>query len=206
MSGAEVLGVISGAITLIEASIKFYKTAKESSGLPPSLRDAACRLPLIQNSLKLAAQRVQEDCQPTDSYPALEAVLQKCSDRAAQLHDIFRAMIPPTKASRTERYIKAVRSFPQVEKANGLVEEILADLQVLTLNQVVESAARQRVWNSKNSGMEQIVGGEVVVTLYNVGLGRQYVHTGQGSQNVASNTASQINGNFNGGTFSFTQA
>lgn len=202
MSGAEVLGIVSGAITLIEASIKLYKTAKDSSGLPPHLRDAATRLPLIQSSLQTAAERIQQDRQP-ESYAALEAVLQACSDRAAQLYQIFETMVPRTGATRTQRYVKAVRSFPQVDRANALIEEILADLQVLTLDHVVKSGARS---DSTSIGMRRDVQGESLVTLHNVGVGKQYVHTGQGDQNVASDRATQLNGSFNGGTFNFTQS
>jgi hypothetical protein len=101
MSGAEVLGIISGAITVIEATITLYKTAKDSSGLPPSLRDAASRLPLIQESLTIAAHGTQKDSQPLESYVALEAVLKACSEKATQLHQTFEAMVP--RVERPER-------------------------------------------------------------------------------------------------------
>ncbi|KAJ4009564.1 hypothetical protein NW752_009157 [Fusarium irregulare] len=197
MSGAEVLGIVSGAITLIEASIKLYKTAKDSSGLPTHLRDAATRLPLIQSSLQTAAERIKDE----GSHVALEAVLQACSERAAQLYQIFEAMVPRSGATRTQRYAKAVRSFPEVDKANALVEAILADLQVITLNHVVQSSTRTGTRDPTSIGMQR----ESVVTFNNVGMGKQYVHTGQGDQNVASDTATQLNGSFNGGTFNFTQ-
>ncbi|KAF4340921.1 hypothetical protein FBEOM_5157 [Fusarium beomiforme] len=145
MSGAEVLGVISGAITVIEATITLCKIAKDSSGLPPSLRDAASRLPLIQDSLTIAAHGIQHDSQAQESYAALETVLQSCSDKAIQLHQIFEAMVPQAGATRTHRYLKAVKSFPQVDKANVLVEGILGDLQVLTLNHVVKAATREQI-------------------------------------------------------------
>ncbi|KAI7759324.1 hypothetical protein ACKAV7_001773 [Fusarium commune] len=205
MSGAEVLGIISGAITVIEATITLYKTAKDSSGLPPSLQDAASRLPLIQDSLTIAAHGIQQDSQPSESYAALEAVLQACSEKAAQLHRIFEAMVPPTGATRTHRYLRAVKSFPQVDKANVLVEGILGDLQVLTLNHVVKTATREQIKELMSTRTRQTVGKESSVVLHNTGIGKQYVQIGQGDQNVASNTATQVNGTFHGGTFNFTQ-
>ncbi|KAM0080149.1 hypothetical protein ACKRZS_007652 [Fusarium odoratissimum] len=205
MSGAEVLGIISGAITVIEATITLYKTAKDSSGLPPSLRDAASRLPLIQESLTIAAHGIQQDYHPPESYAALEAVLQACSDKATQLHHIFEAMVPPSGATRTHRYLRAVKSFPQIDKANVLVEGILGDLQVLTLNHVVKAATREQIKELMGMGMDRTVGREPSMVLNNTGIGKQYVHTGQGDQNIASNTATQVNGNFHGGTFNFTQ-
>jgi hypothetical protein len=206
MSGAEVLGIISGVITVVEATINLYKTAKDSSGLPPSLRDAASRLPLIQESLTVAAHGIQRDAQtPPESYAALEAALQACSDKATQLHHIFESMVPPSGATRTHRYLRAVKSFPQIEKANVLVEGILGDLQVLTLNHVVQTATREQIKKLMNSRTRRLMGKESSVVLNNTGNGRQFVHTGQGDQNIASDTATQVNGNFHGGTFNFTQ-
>ncbi|SCO30799.1 uncharacterized protein FFMR_02000 [Fusarium fujikuroi] len=206
MSGAEVLGIISGVVTVIEATITLYKTAKDSSGLPPSLRDAASRLPLIQESLTIAAHGIQRDDQPPpESYTALEVVLQACSDKAAQLHHIFESMVPPSGATRTHRYLRAVKSFPQVDKANVLVEGILGDLQVLTLNHVVKTAAREQIKKLMTSRTRQTMREASSVVLNNTGMGRQFVHTGQGDQTIASDTATQVNGTFHGGIFNFRQ-
>ncbi|KAF5686272.1 repressible alkaline phosphatase precursor [Fusarium circinatum] len=207
MSGAEVLGIISGVITVVEATITLYKTAKDSSGLPPSLRDAASRLPLIQESLTVAAHGIQRDAQPSpEPYAALGAVLQACSDKATQLHHIFESMVPPSGATRTHRYLRAAKSFPQVEKVNVLVEGILGDLQVLTLNHVVKTATREQIQKLMRGRTRQTTGTESPVVLNNTGTGRQYAHTGQGDQNVASDAATQVNGTFHGGVFNFTQA
>ncbi|KAF5554736.1 hypothetical protein FNAPI_6332 [Fusarium napiforme] len=205
MSGAEVLGIISGAITIIDACITLCKIARDSSGLPPSLRDAASRIPLIQDTLALAAHGIQEDPRLAESYSALEAVLQACSDKVKQLHEIFEAMIPRTGSTRTRRYIKAVKSFPLVEKANVLVDGIFGDLQVLTLNHVVKAATRGQIKELMGPEVRRVPGKESSVVLYNTGIGRQFVHTGQGNQNLASNTATQVNGTFHGGTFNFTE-
>ncbi|KAJ3540077.1 hypothetical protein NM208_g5218 [Fusarium decemcellulare] len=206
MSGAEVLGLISGIITVIEASIKLYNALEDSSGLPPSLRDVASRLPLIQDSLMIATHGIKQDCRQPESYASLEAVLQACSDRVTQLHQIFEAIIPPAGAKRTPRYLKALRSIPRVEKANRLMEGIVGDLQVLTLNHAVKAATREQIKNlAPDIQTRRAVEIESPVTLYNTGQGRHFVHTGRGNQNVASNTATQINGTFSGGTFNFTQ-
>jgi hypothetical protein len=204
MSGAEALGLISGIITVIEASIKLYKIVKDSSGLPPNLRDAASRLPLILDSLTIAAHGIQQDSQPLESYAALDAVLQACNDRAHQLYQIFAAIVPPIGATRSRRYLMAVRSFSQIDKANVLVEGILTDLQVLTFNHVVKAAIRGQI--EENIGIETKPDSKkLAITLINTGVGRQYAHMGQGNQNITSNKATQVNGTFNGGTFNFTQ-
>jgi hypothetical protein len=98
-----------------------------------------------------------------------------------------------------------VKSFPQVDKANVLVEGILGDLQVLTLNHVVKAASREQIKELMGMGTDRTVGKNSSMVLNNTGIGRQYIHTGQGDQNVASNTATQVNGTFHSGTFNFTQ-
>jgi hypothetical protein len=86
-----------------------------------------------------------------------------------------------------------------------LVEGILEDLQVLTLNHVVKAATREQIKELMGVGMDGTTGKEPSMVLNNTGIGKQYVHTGKGDQNIASNMATQVNGNFHGGTFNFTQ-
>ncbi|RSL87741.1 hypothetical protein CDV31_016204 [Fusarium ambrosium] len=71
MPVAEVTGVISAIITIIEASIKIYRTASEASGLPQSFRDAASRLPLVQDTLKLAVDGLAEEALDAESQASL---------------------------------------------------------------------------------------------------------------------------------------
>jgi len=39
MSGAEVIGIISGVIAIINATIKIYSAANDASSLPEAFRD-----------------------------------------------------------------------------------------------------------------------------------------------------------------------
>ncbi|KAI8682021.1 SesA domain-containing protein [Fusarium keratoplasticum] len=205
MALAEVTGVISAIITIIEASIKIYRNAADASDIPQSFRDAASRLPLIQDTLKLATDGLAEDVLDTQSHASLSAVLEKCTDRVAVLLDIFQLVITPARASRAERYLRALKTIPQAEKVETLMEGIMADLQLLATNQAVKAATRKQM-ERLISRIE--VNGESCrspIILNNSGSGRQFVHNGTGHQNVATDTATQINGSFSGGTFSFYQ-
>ncbi|KAM6535843.1 hypothetical protein FALCPG4_005377 [Fusarium falciforme] len=205
MALAEVTGVISAIITIIEASIKIYRTAADASDIPQSFRDAASRLPLVQDTLKLATDGFAEDALDPQSYVSLSAVLDKCTDRVAVLLDIFQLVIVPARASRAERYLRALKTIPQAEKVESLMEGIMVDLQLLATNHAVKAATRKQ--------MERLISKIEVdhepchppIILKNWGSGRQFVHNGTGHQNVASDTATQINGSFHGGTFSFYQ-
>ncbi|KAL2689167.1 hypothetical protein Neosp_003219 [[Neocosmospora] mangrovei] len=200
---AEVMGFISAIITIVEASIKIYRTATDISDLPPSFSDAASRLPLVQDTLKLAADGLVEDALEPESHAPLTAVLKKCTDRAAVLLDIFQSVIIPVKASRTDRYIRALKTIPQAEKVETLMDGIMVDLQLLAANHIVKAATRKQ--------MERLISKTEVdnkpypasIVMNNFGSGRQFVHNGTGDQNVVMSTGMQINGSIHGGTFSF---
>ncbi|RSL75455.1 hypothetical protein CEP52_014049 [Fusarium oligoseptatum] len=201
---AEVTGVISAIITIVEASIKIYRTAADASDLPHSFSDAASRLPLIQDTLKLAADGLVEDAMEPESHAPLSTVLEKCTDRAAVLLDIFQTVIIPAEATRAERYIRALRTIPQAEKVEILMNGIMSDLQLLATNYTVKAATRKQ--------MERLISKIEVddepyhssIILNNFGPGKQVVHNGTGGQqNIVIGTATQINGSFNGGTFNF---
>ncbi|KAK7422690.1 hypothetical protein QQX98_001478 [Neonectria punicea] len=206
MSGAEVIGLVSGIVAIIGASIKTYKAAEDASGLPQSFREVASRLPLIQDSLTLASTGMSKDSLPPEPYDALKGVLEACAEKATALHKVFQAVIPPAGASRAERYLKALKTIPKADEIGLLMEGIVADLQILTVNLAVKAATRvqidQLMSEIKSRGEAE---DKPPVTLNNMGPGKQFAHSGVGNQNVASGTATQINGTFSGGTFSFTQ-
>lgn len=56
MSGAEVIGVISGIIAIVDATIKIYSAANDASGLPEAFRDVALRLPLVSKTLQTISE------------------------------------------------------------------------------------------------------------------------------------------------------
>jgi len=61
MSGAEaalVLGLISSAIAIIDASQKIYDAAKDASGLHKAFKKVAENIPLVLDTLK-AAEKAQ---------------------------------------------------------------------------------------------------------------------------------------------------
>jgi hypothetical protein len=82
MSGAEprfVVGLISGVISIIEATKTVYDAAKDAKGQPEAFRQVAARLPLvieILHSVKARAQALDETAEE-----ALEHILKSCKPR-----------------------------------------------------------------------------------------------------------------------------
>ncbi|PTB64882.1 hypothetical protein BBK36DRAFT_1142809 [Trichoderma citrinoviride] len=211
MSGVELLGLITGIITLIDASVKIYKAAEDASGLPPSFRDIAARLPLIQESLMLAGEGLEADSLSGKPHAALKQVLESCKARAASLRDVFQSVIPPADASPAIRRLKALKMMAKASKVGGLVDGIAGDLQVLTANHAFKAATRTQIAalaadiNKKEEVKPAQEGRGGAPNMWDKGSGLQYVHTGAGNQNIASDRATQVNGTFQGGTFNFSQ-
>jgi hypothetical protein len=209
MSGVEIIGLISGIITLIDAAIKIYKLADDTTGLPASFQDATSRLPAIHDTLELASQGVRTDAASSPSDDGLKILLQACARRAAALRDILQVTFPQTRMSKTGKYLSALKIIQNAKKLDELTLGIIHDLQVLTAHQIVQSTARAQMTESlinlANRGRRQESLKACTVSLQNFGSGSQFSHTGVGNQNIVVTGATQINGNITGGTFNVFQ-
>ncbi|TLD26481.1 hypothetical protein PspLS_05243 [Pyricularia sp. CBS 133598] len=222
MSGAEVIGVLSGIITLVKTSQAIYDAASDVSGLPRFLRDVESRLPLIQDTLEVARRDLAVDDNGALSSPssceALAKVLRSCRARLDGLYEIIKAAVPAADAPRTERYLKALKTMPSAAKAEGLMDGALRDLELLAHSQAFKAATRaqverlivavrERASDAKDGGpgprLNPVNYSDWPVALFNTGTGSQYVHTGTGDQNVATGRGVQINGS-SAGPFYFT--
>ncbi|KAK4139671.1 uncharacterized protein C8A04DRAFT_40548 [Dichotomopilus funicola] len=136
MSGAEVIGIISGIIAIIDATIKISKAANDASGLPEAFRDVALRLPLVSKTLqKFSENKITPD---DEWHKAMEPVLQRCKDRATKLQKIFYDVVPQAGASRMKRYALATLTWGKGDTVKSLMKRILEDVQLLTGNRVAE--------------------------------------------------------------------
>ncbi|KAI1414901.1 hypothetical protein F5Y13DRAFT_10063 [Hypoxylon sp. FL1857] len=199
MSGADVISLISGIIAIIDASLKLYEAIDDAAGLPQSFRDVATRLPLVHDTLETASAGLDdEDMRSATSRYALAKVLEGCRDKADALKQVLQAVMPAAGASRMERYYKALKTIPNADKVENLMDGILGDLQVLAGNRTVKAATHAQVerltdWVKRG---EKINGdGSLAASLHNVNMGSQFVHSGRGNQNVVSGNGIQVNGN-----------
>ncbi|KAH7191405.1 hypothetical protein BKA60DRAFT_201796 [Fusarium oxysporum] len=205
MSGAEIFSLVSSIITVIDASIQLFEAAEHASGLPLALRDAASRLPLVQESLVLARAGLQTSNGPKQSGSALYATLDACNGKAIRLHNLFETMIPLPGSSRVPRYFKAMRTIANANAVKLLLDEIASDISVLTLNHVVKAATKDQI----DDLMREIkdahdMDKDVSMIMHNTGCGRQYVKGGVGDQNIMTSTGMQINGPSHGSTFNIS--
>jgi hypothetical protein len=134
MSGAEIIGIISGVIAIIDATAKIYNAANDASGLPQAFRDVATRLPLVHETLQTVSSNLNDTNPDDEHYKAVKPVLQRCEDRATQLQKIFKDVVPQEDALRMERYVLAIRTLGKGNAVESLMKGILEDVQLLTDN------------------------------------------------------------------------
>jgi hypothetical protein len=146
MSGAEavaILGVISSIISIVDGTKQVYDAATGAEGLPEAFREVARRLPIITKILSIAERYVKEDRVSTDAYEGVKEVIQACQDKATKLEVLFRKVIPGEDASRTERYIAAVKTLGKGSVVEKLMKGILEDLQLLAGEHNIRIATKE---------------------------------------------------------------
>ncbi|KAK4140202.1 putative HET containing-domain vegetative incompatibility protein [Dichotomopilus funicola] len=124
MSGAEVIGIISGVIAIIDATAKIYSAANDASGLPEAFRDIATRLPLVCKTLQTVSGNLNNTIPDEECCEAIKPVLQRCESRATQLEKIFKDVIPQADASRMERYALAALTWGKGDTVESLMKGI----------------------------------------------------------------------------------
>ena len=152
MSGAEaafVIGLISGVISIIEATKTVYDAAKDAKGQPEAFRQVAARLPLVTAILHKAKERTQT--LDETAQEALEPTLESCKTKAEKLEKIFRKVIRTDDDKWYDRYKKAVGTLGKQGRVEGLMEGILKDIQVIACEKLMGTATDAEVKEIKEA-------------------------------------------------------
>ncbi|KAG9231305.1 NACHT domain-containing protein [Amylocarpus encephaloides] len=146
MSGTEAsfaLSLISGVISIIDATKKVYDAAKDAKGQPEAFRQVAARLPLVIEilcSAKGRAPALEETV-----LEALEPTLESCKAKAESLKKIFHKVIRKDDDKWYDRYKKALSTLGKGDKVECLMEGILKDIQVLICERLKGTATEAQV-------------------------------------------------------------
>lgn len=146
MSGAEaafIVGLISGVISIIEATKTVYNAAKDAKGLPEAFRQVAARLPLVIEILYSAKERIKS--LDETAQDAQEEFLELLKKKAEKLEKIFRKVIRKDDDKWYDRYKKALSTLGKGDKVECLMEEILKDIQVLACERLKGTATEAQV-------------------------------------------------------------
>ncbi|KAJ5128190.1 hypothetical protein N7526_006356 [Penicillium atrosanguineum] len=198
---AEVIGLVSGIITVIETSIKLYDGAQKDIKLSETFEAVRRRLPVILDTLLTCKENLapRKELIPEDVCEALEATLYACRTKARNLEEIFEKIVPGESDTREQRYLKILRRLGKGNKVEELMLGLAEDVQLLVNHDAVKSANREQnsqLEDTINEMRSVISGTEKLGTTmsFSSGGGAQtnYVQQGRGDQYI-SNGGKQYN-------------
>jgi hypothetical protein len=142
----EIISLLSGIITLIEAPIKLYDSAQKDIELCETLGVVRRRLPIILDTLATCRENLEqrEESIPKDVCKGLEATLYACNTKAKNLEKIFERIVPSEIDTTEQRYLKIFRRLGNGSKTEELMIGLAEDVQLLVNHDAVKSANREQ--------------------------------------------------------------
>lgn len=144
MSGAEVVGLISAIISIVDAIGKVSKALKDANDLPRAFHEVAERLPLVRDTLRAVESHIKNSADE-GTYQAIEKVLKNCKDKAAQLDELFKVVAPSQGRPRMKRYAVALLRVGKQNRVENLATGMMEDARLLVLNYAVQAASEAQV-------------------------------------------------------------
>ncbi len=183
-----VIGLISGVISIIEATRTVYDAAKDAKGQPQAFRQVAARLLLVGEILHSAKERTET--LDESAREALKPILESCKSKAEDLEKLFQKVVRKDDDKWYDRYKKAVATLGKGDKVEYLMEGILKDIQVLTCERLMGTATYAQVKELEEAIKEmnemppslQDEARSVIQT--HSGSGDNIGHTGPGTMNI----------------------
>jgi hypothetical protein len=137
-----VVGLISGVISIINATKTVYDAVKDAKGQPEAFRQVAARLPLVIDILHSAEKEAQ--ALDDKAQEALESLLKPFKAKAEKLKEIFQKVIRKDDDKWYDRYRRALNTLGKGDKVECLMEGILKDIQVLACERLMESLPKPK--------------------------------------------------------------
>lgn len=190
------LGLISSTIAIFEVAQEVCEAASDAKGLPRKFRVAAEQIPLVYSALSLAEKNIKAKKVTEEALQNVKAVLERCSESATSVKDIFDKIIPAKDASRAERYKKAVGLKMKSSKVKEYMEEICKNMEFLAQNQVFQDAEVSTDIKEAIEQLGNVPDEEEQPQYVNSGAGAMNINTGGGPQKNYNNSGpgSQHNG------------
>lgn len=201
MSGAEVIGLASGIIAIVDAIIQIHNAVQDASGVPSTFRNAASWMPLLKDTMLAIQNDLNGKVVGEASVVALQRVLEGCNDKVQALEKIFETIKVAPDASGFKRYVVAGRALGKSRRLDELTQGIQLDLQLLAANYTINASARTNISRKLEEdpvAETQKPPSQSDSTIANYGSGSQHVHTGTGNQNINTGSGGQFSGTFTG--------
>lgn len=196
---ALVLGILSAAISIIDAVKTVYEAAEDASGLPADIRAVGVQLPLALSTLRSVDQVYQnKDNQDDETTENVDRTAQLCRGNGKELKVIFDKVIPPKGAGKVEQGLKAVRTVGKGKKVKTLMKEILDSLLLLQAHHIFKTAVDAEKLKKANEELARDETTEGGGQFHNYGDGSMYNNTGSGPQNSNEGSGTQNNNTHSG--------
>ncbi|KXX74652.1 hypothetical protein MMYC01_208140 [Madurella mycetomatis] len=186
MSGVEAVGIISSILGILDVSVKIYRAIGDTQRLPQAFREVEGTLPLIQDTLQTAADRLSAGNPEAGTWESVAPTLQRCKEKAERLKDILQTMELGPHNTRLRRYHRALRTLGK----GGLVEELMKgmvqDVQLIAGNHVIKAATEAQISAllKVTHGLSSVPQSAPVTAFTHPGTGSQFNNTGNGTQNI----------------------
>ncbi|KAJ5438022.1 uncharacterized protein N7458_009020 [Penicillium daleae] len=204
MSGLEVIGAISAVISIIDASVKVYDSARKDLKLPETFDTVGRRLPIILDTLNTCKSNLEpsKDTMSEDVCQALGKIIDVCDEKARKLREIFEKTMPGEKDTWEKRYSKVVRRLGKGNKVEDLMIAITQDVQLIVNQHAVNSATPEQkaeleeiieemkslppsISKEENPAMSFVVHGGKMTSMVHTGSGEHKIVTDSGRMYIA---------------------
>ena len=190
MSRAEVVGLMSSIINILDSITELYSGIKGAQHLPQSFLEVSDKLPLVKDTLQIAMRHIIEHNPDGEPGRAMELTLQKCKGRAELLKNILKEVALETDALRFYRYSLTVRRFGKESRVEELMKGMLDDMLVLAQNPAIKAATETQGGKlhraiKELSALPPSLPEEESSHIYlHSGTGHQFNNTGGGTQHI----------------------
>lgn len=142
---AEVLGIISGIVGLIEATVRVYDSIQKDAKLPKTFKAVGNRLPVVADILRVCERnlKAREATIPAHVRQALEDTLKACEGKILTVQDIFKRVLSSESEKQIVRYLESLKRLGKGKQIDQLLLGITEDVQVIVTHDAVMSATQQ---------------------------------------------------------------
>ncbi|CZR43688.1 uncharacterized protein FPRO_07395 [Fusarium proliferatum ET1] len=196
MSGIEVVGLVSGILTILETIGKLSDALKNAKDLPPAFHEVADKLPIVREILQAVEKHLSISADQVTNE-AIKAVLKHCREKAEKLEKLFKAVEPSEDSSSFRRYALAVRSLGKGHRVEVLSQGMMEDVKLLVQNHAAQAATEVQVAKLSEairvmSSMESSLTEEEAISQTHYGSGDNVAgnkYAGNHNENSGSGTA-----------------
>lgn len=144
MANPDISRQIAGLIEVTEDIVEAYGSIKDLSSLPEAFQEVHKRLPLVEQTLRVAKIPAKK-LKSADDAKALKTVLYSCDEKADKLREIFEKIGKKSKDQYESSVYRAIIIKQGKHRVETLMDGILEDLGVLVAHRIFSAELQKQV-------------------------------------------------------------